>query len=383
MNASQKIRIILAALVLICFSYAVTSAQSGSAQSAPAEAKTVTLSVTVRDKHDQVVRNLTRDDFMLEEDGRPQSIKYFLQPADMPLTVGVLVDTSPGLANVLGDQQRASRSFLDDMLVGTRDQAFLIHFDREVELLQDVTPSREKIEAAIELLRTASAVDDTSGSSGDPGQGTGRARGGRRRLLYDSLFLASDELTSKQQGRKVLIVLSDGVDRGSRTSLESALTAAQRSDTIIYSILFKDAQREERGGEEQRKGGGGGGGGRPGVGWPGRGWPGGGGGRSGGGRPGGGGGRGGQRPGDEIKVDGKKILERISKETGGRFFEVSKKEPVEKIFPAIAEELRAQYSLGYIPSREGSGMGYHHIKLEAKNKGLTVQTREGYYAERP
>ena len=126
MNASQKIRIILAALVLICFSYAVTSAQSGSAQAAPAEAKTVTLSVTVRDKHDQVVRNLTRDDFMLEEDGRPQAIKYFLQPADMPLTVGLLVDTSPGLANVLGDQQRASRSFLDDMLVGTRDQAFLL-----------------------------------------------------------------------------------------------------------------------------------------------------------------------------------------------------------------------------------------------------------------
>lgn len=377
MNFPLKKKMVLAALALICIPYAVTSARSGGAQAAPAEAKTVTLSVTVRDKHDQVVRNLTRDDFMLEEDGRPQAIKYFLQPADMPLTVGLLVDTSPGLANVLGDQQRASRSFLDDMLVGARDQAFLIHFDREVELLQDVTPSREKIEAAIELLRTASAVNEDPGTAGDPGQSTGRARGGRRRLLYDSLFLAADELTSKQQGRKVLIVLSDGVDRGSRTSLESALTAAQRSDTIIYSILFKDAQRDERGGEQRR---GGGGGGRPGVGWPGGGWPGGGGGR--GGRPGGGGGRGGQRPGEEVKVDGKKILERISKETGGRFFEVSKKEPLEKLLAGIAEELRAQYSLGYIPARDGVTVGYHHIKLEAKNKGLIVQTREGYYAER-
>lgn len=373
MKISTKKKIVLTALTLACIPAALRIV---SAQAAPADAKTVTLSVTVRDKHDKVVRNLTRDDFTLEEDGRPQTIRYFLQPADMPLTIGLLVDTSPGLAGVLSDEQRTSRSFLDDMLVSARDQAFLIHFDREVELLQDVTSSREKVEAATEQLHTANAVNEDA-SSGDQGQGPGRARAGRRRLLYDSLFLASDELTSKLQGRKILIVMSDGVDRGSHTSLESALTAAQRSDTIIYSILFRDEQRQERGGEQQRRGGGGGG--RPGVGWPGGGWPGGGGGR--GGRPGGGG-RGGQRPDDQPRADGKKTLERISKETGGRFFEVSKKDPLEKIFPEVAEELRAQYSLGYVPSREGSGLGYHHIKLEAKNKGLTVQTREGYYAER-
>jgi hypothetical protein len=184
----------------------------------------------------------------------------------------------------------------------------------------------------------------------------------------------------KQQGRKALIILSDGVDRGSKTYLESAIESAQRADTVVYSIYFADSRREEgdRGnGGRQRGGGwpGGGGGG----GWPGGGggWPGGGGGGGGRGGPGGG-----QRRSEEPHVDGKKILERVSKETGGRFFEVTKKETVGEIYDSIVEELRAQYSVGYTPDKDSTASGYHHVTLTLKKKDLTVQTRDGYYADR-
>ena len=353
------------------------------------DVKVVTLPVTVRDKHGKIVRDLTKENFTLQEDGRPQAIKYFSQDANLPLTLGLLVDTSRSQTNVLEAERNASRSFLDQMLVQAKDRAFLIHFDREVELLQDLTSSREKLQAALDLLKTSSDRRSSNDpSSNDPndsgdsraGSGSGSHHGGGTEL-YDAVFLASNELMKKQQGRKALIILSDGVDRGSKTYLEGAIESAQRADTVVYSIYFADAHREDRN-EGQRRGGGMGRGG--GVGWPGGGgggWPGGG-----GGYPGGGGGRGGsgggQRRPEEPRADGKKILERISKETGGRFFEVSKKEAVGEIYSSIVEELRTQYSMGYSPDKDSAASGYHHVQLQVKRKDVTVQTREGYYADR-
>src|ERR1700719_2705614 len=343
------------------------------------DVKEVTLPVTVRDKHGKIVRDLTKDDFTLQEDGRPQTIRYFSQEANLPLTMGLLVDTSRSQTNVLDAERNASRSFLDQMLVQEKDKAFLIHFDREVELLQDLTSSREKLQAALELLKTPSdreRSNDPNDSDSRSGSGSHRAGGTQ---LYDAVFLASNELMKKQQGRKALIILSDGVDRGSKTYLESAIESSQRADTVVYSIYFADSHHEHRN-EGQRRGGGMG---RGGGGWPGGGggWPGGG-----GGYPGGGGGRGGpgggQRHPEEPRTDGKKILERISRETGGRFFEVSKKESVGEIYTSIVEELRTQYSMGYAPDKNSAASGYHHVTLAVKRKDLTVQTREGYYADR-
>ncbi len=343
------------------------------------DVKVVTLPVTVRDKHGKIVRDLTKDDFTLQEDGRPQTIKYFSQETNLPLTLGLLVDTSRSQDNVLDAERNASRSFLDQMLVQPKDKAFLIHFDREVELLQDLTSSREKLQSALELLKTSS----DRGSSNDPndpsnspsGSGSGSHRGGGTEL-YDAVYLASNELMKKQQGRKAIVILSDGVDHGSKTYLESAIESAQRADTVVYSIYFADPHRNDR--QNQSGGMGRGGGGYPGGG--GGGWPGGGSGWPGGGG-GGRGGRGGQRPA-ESRTDGKKILERISKETGGRFFEVSKKESVGDIYTSIVEELRTQYSMGYTPDKDSTASGYHHVQLAVKKKDLTVQTREGYYADR-
>jgi VWFA-related protein len=353
-------------------------AQDAAATTIAVDVKVVTLPVTVRDKHGKVVRDLTKDDFTLQEDGRPQTIRYFSQEASLPLTLGLLVDTSRSQTNVLDAERNASRSFLDQMLVQPTDKAFLIHFDREVELLQDLTSSREKLRAAIELLKTPSDRERSNdpNDSDDSRSGSGSHHGGGAQL-YDAVYLASNELMKKQKGRKALIILTDGVDRGSKTSLESAIESAQRADTIVYAIHFGDAHRGDRG-ERDRPGGGMGRGG----GWPGGGggWPGGGGGYPGGGGRGGPGG--GQRHPEEPHTDGKKILERIAKETGGRFFEVSHKESVGEIYTSIVEELRTQYSVGYTPDKDSAPAGYHHVQLAVKRQGLAVQTREGYYADR-
>src|ERR1017187_7281526 len=234
------------------------------------DVKVVTLPVTGRDKQGQLVKDLTKDDFTLEEDGRPQTIKYFSQESNLPLTLGLLVDTSLSQREVLDQERNASRSFLDQMLVQEKDKAFLIHFDHEVELLQDLTHSHDKLQSALDLLKTPN--DDRSRSN-DPNDDSrsGSRHGHAGTMLYDAVYLASNELMKKQQGRKAVIILSDGVDRGSKTTLESAIESAQRSDTIVYSIYFK--------GEEEHRGrGNGGGSGRGGGGYPGGGggWPGGG-----------------------------------------------------------------------------------------------------------
>jgi VWFA-related protein len=316
--------------------------------------KVVNVLATVRTKQGEIVRNLTQDDFMLEEDDRPQTIRYFARETDLPLTLGLLVDTSMSQRRVLEQERSASSTFLDQVLRVDKDMAFVIHFDREVELLQDLTSSRQKLESALGLLQTPRPSQEGASNSPDsyPGSRRGAGGGGGGTLLYDAVYLASNELMKKQQGRKAVIVLSDGVDRGSKETLASAVEAAQRADTLVYSILFAD---------EQAYGGGFGGRGMGGM-----------------GRHGGGGGRYPQ----QTRPDGKKILERVSKETGGRLFEVSKKQPIEQIYDRIQEELRNQYSLGYTPDRADVGVGYHKIRLMTKQKDLIVQARDGYYAER-
>jgi len=366
----------LIASAVACSLAAIAGSPKAEQNSDPAttiavDVRVVTVPVTVRDKHGQIVRDLTKDDFILQEDGRPETIKYFSRDANLPLTLGLLVDTSWSQREVLDQERNASRSFLDQMLVQDKDKAFLIHFDREVELLQDLTSHHDKLEAALDLLKTPDRDRSNDSNESDSRSGSDRdhQRGGTQ--LYDAVYLASTELLKKQTGRKAVVILSDGVDRGSKTTLESAIESAQRADTIVYCIYFA-GHHEEHGDR-----GNGGRTGRSGGGWPGGGWPG------GGGYPGGGGRRGGgQRPSEEPRVDGKKILQRVSKETGGRFFEASKKESVGEIYTSIAEELRTQYSLGYTPDKESSASGYHHLQLQVKRKDTTVQTRDGYYGYR-
>src|SRR5262249_20841404 len=158
-----------------------------------------------------------------------------------------LVDTSMSQRTVLGDERRASVKFFDQVLREDKDQAFVIHFDREVELLKDLTSSRKELQRALEDIalpeqqRPQWGQRDPGGPGGGPGgqRGPGRRRGGGT-SLYDAVLLASDELMRKQTGRKALILLTDGVDNGSKTSIGDAIESAQRADTLVYSVRFFD-----------------------------------------------------------------------------------------------------------------------------------------------
>ncbi len=314
--------------------------------------KVVNVLATVRNGKGEIVRDLTKNDFAIEEDAHPESIRYFSRETDLPLTLGLLVDVSLSQRRVLGEERRASNAFLNQVLREDKDRAFLIQFERDVELVKDLTSSRKDLESGVNSLDAPELKrpgDDSGSRSG--GRRGGGGRGGGGTSLYDAVYLASDEVLRKQQGRKAVIVLSDGVDRTSKTSLTGAIESAQRADTLVYSILFADDQQQRSGSFGPVIGGGG---------------------------MGRGSGRGRSRMPQESRPDGKKILERLSKETGGTFFEVSKKHPLDDIFKQIDEELRSQYNLGYTP--ESGGSGYRKIHVTVKPKGLVVQARDGYYA---
>jgi VWFA-related protein len=308
------------------------------------DVKVVNILATVHDKNGKIVQDLAKDDFAIDEDGRAQVISYFSKQSDQPLTLGLLVDTSMSMARLIDDERRASYKFFQQVLREDKDQAFVIHFDHEVELLRDLTSSRKELDDALRDLRTPELKRR---DPNDPSQG--RSRGGGGTALYDAILLASDELMKKQTGRKALILLSDGDDNGSRVSLSTAIEAAQRSDTLVYAIRMADQE-------------------------PARGFQ-----PSFGGRRGMGGGRRGpvsQGP----THNGKKVMEQIARETGGAFFDVSKKENLDKIYERIQEELRNQYSLGFVPDKSGSDGEYRKLHLTVpKQKTLVVQARDGYY----
>jgi VWFA-related protein len=391
--------IFAALLLLVAATAAPLSAQSpaASAQAQPAaaagqspdattptisvDARLVNIPVIVRDKKGALVQNLAKDNFVLQVDGKPQTIRYFNRDTDLPLTLGLLVDVSMSQRDAIDDERTASFAFLDDTLT-SRDKAFVVQFARQTDLLQDVTSSKPKLQAGLKQLETPasgggdSSVTPVDSGSGNTGDSSTRARRGGGTTLYDALFLSSDELMSKQTGRKAIIILSDGVDNGSKETLASSIEAAQRADTIVYAIYFKG--RETAGGFNQNQGrqqGGGFPGGRGGGG----GYPGGG-----GGYPGGRGGGAGRQPESlPSRPDGKKVLQRMADETGGGLFEVSKKETFAEIYKQIGEELRAQYRLGYTPDKETASDGYHRIDLsltKTNAKDLFIQTRDGYYS---
>jgi VWFA-related protein len=342
-------------------------------------ASEVILPVIVRDKHGNLVPNLTAADFTLTEDGRPQNIKSFSTQSVLPFQLGILIDTSHTVEPAITSERAAAEKFVAQILPTDPpkdpkqgDQAFLIHFDNEVELLEDFTGSREKLDRELEQLGPTSAEHNNSqgpetndGGSGRAGSGGDRASHGGTQV-YDAIYLAADDLMKPKNGRKALIVFSDGVDRSSKETQSDAIDAAEHSNTIIYTIYF-------RGGDERESGlpgmgrHGGMGGGYPGSGG---GWPGSGGG---GGYPGGG--RTQQAP-----VDGKKVMQDIANRTGGQFFEAKRTANFEDIYNEIAKELHAQYMLTYVPDQSDDDGGYHKVVLKPKKDDLTVITRAGYYA---
>ncbi len=297
----------------------------------------VNILASVRDRSGKIVDDLTKDDFVVEEDGRPQQVRYFSRQTDLPLTLGLLVDTSLSMMRVLDVVKKASYRFVDKVMREDRDVAFLIHFDFEVELLQDLTSSRKELEKALALLTLPEQRLQRRGGAAGPGGRRRPTLGGGPRggtTLYDAVLLASDELMKKQEGRKALIVLSDGADFGSKVGINDAIEAAQRADTLVYAIRFSA-------------------------------------------------GDGGPLPGVLGRVpagrSGKEALEGISTNTGAASFEAGRAQAIDGVYDRIEEELRNQYSLGYTPDKPGTGE-YRKLRVTVKRKGLVVQSRDGYYA---
>ncbi len=339
------------------------------------QSREVVLPVTVRDKHGALITTLQKTDFTLTEDGRPQVIKGFSHETNLPFRIGLLVDTSRSMSNVMQQVRTSTGKFIDLMLPAppaeSKDQAFLLHFDREVELLQDFTSSRDKLHRELDSMSPTRQEQydgvDSGGGNGSGGSSNEdrprRSRGGTQ--LYDAIFLASDELMKSKDGRKALVVFSDGADRGSKTTLNEAIDAADKANLAIYTIFFKGEQ------EHSNQGGFPGGGHRGGGGYPG----------GGGGYPGGGG-NGGRRgePTGANGIDGKKIMLQIAERTGGHAFEAKKKDDLDAIYKQIEEELRNQYLLTYTPDKVDNEGGFHKILLKANKDDLIVSTREGYFA---
>lgn len=377
-------------LVLPCRPAATCGQQPPAEQPAATikvQVREVLLPVTVRDKKGALVTSLQIGDFTLTEDGRPQKIKSFTRETNLPFRLGLLVDTSRSLSGAIENERKAAGKFVDQMLPADakpgKEEAFLIHFDREVELLQDFTNSREKLHHELENMGPSRKAQNDPQGPETSGDEKPRSRGGRGGTqLYDAIFLAADELMKTKDGRKALVVFSDGVDRGSKESLNDAVDAADRANLAVYTIYFKGEQERGEGGFPGMGGDRRGGGGYPGGG--GGGYPGGGGGRypgGGGGYPGGGGGRrGGGGDSKEQEIDGKKTMQRIAERTGGHYFEAKKKDNLEEIYDQIAEELRGQYLLSYTPDQLDKEGGFHKIVLKANKDEMTVATREGYYA---
>jgi VWFA-related protein len=357
-------RSLLSALSLFPAARLLSGQQGPQPPNYSAEVKVVNLLATVREKSGQIVKGLTKDDFLLEEEDRLQTIRFFEQESGLALNLGLMVDTSGSQARVLDKERSASFKFLDQILRPERDRAFVLHFDFEVELLQDFTASPRTLEKALDLLQVGQPPQQqqtpAQGGGYPQGGSRGRGRGGTGGTkMYDAILLASEDLMNRQKGRKALILLTDGVDTGSRETLYQGISAAQKADTLVYSILFSDPS------SYANQGGYGG----PGMGRRGR------------------GGRGGMpmpmpRGGEQDLPDGKKVLQQIARETGGRFYEVTYLHSIDKIFADIEEDLRNQYNIGYTPDPPAEPGAYRRIHLTARTarkKDLIVQTRAGYY----
>jgi VWFA-related protein len=282
----------------------------------------VNVYAVVRDKKGHLIPNLNKEDFEVEEDRQSQEIRYFSRETDTPLTLGILVDTSPSQERVLDIEKEEAKAFFRQV-IRPKDLAFVLHFDAEVELLQDFTSN---------IGSLSRAVDETQIGGGARGVLPGplpTAEGPCCTDLYDAVYLASRELLKNEVGRKVVILLTDGEDEGSKVKLETALASAQQSDVIIYSIDISDRIFYARHG---------------------------------------------------LGFSGDSVLRKLSEETGGRVIKVGKPGETALAFQQIAEELRTQYLLGYVPTNSKRDGSFHKIRVQAHNSDYKVQARRGYYA---
>ncbi|PYX84583.1 MAG: VWA domain-containing protein [Acidobacteria bacterium] len=290
----------------------------------------VQLFFNVKDKHGALIPGLTKDDFDVFEDSKPQTIKYFTAESNLPLTLGILIDSSGSQQRVLDMEKEIGGSFLNSIL-REKDMAFVISFDVNVDLLQDFTNSGRDLRGALNKAKINTGGG--GGCGGVPGLGggpvpcTGTPKG---TLLYDAVDLAGHDELSHEVGRKAMILLTDGEDQGSQLTVKDAVEAAQKSDSIVYVLLIADRGFYGMGG-----------------------------------------------------YSGDSAMKKLANETGGRVIEVGNKpEKLRQAFDQISQELRSQYNIGYTSTNIKHDGTFRKVEIKSK-KEYKIQARSGYYAVAP
>ncbi len=288
---------------------------------------------SVRDKHNGLVSTLTKNDCTILEDKVPQKIKNWAAETDQPLTLGILLDTSGSQQNVLPLEQETGGAFLKRVL-RSKDEAFLVSFDVDVDLLQDFTSSANELSRAMNKAEINTAGGNGAGGAPGIGQGPIPVHGTPKgTLLYDAVVLAANEKMRVENERKAMILLTDGGDQGSHYKLQDAIAAAQKANSIIYVLLIAD-----------------------------RGFYG----------------------GMSFGYNGPMEMKRLAEQTGGRMIDVGNNGPkMEAAFKQIEDELRTQYVASYTPTDTKLDGGYRKLDIECQGDGLKVQSRKGYYAVPP
>lgn len=316
----------------------------------------VSLPVTAVDEKGNPVKNLTAAELKLTDNGSEQKIESFAPATPTPMNFAVVAQTTPGLKTELGDMRLASEHFIDHTLPAGQDNFLLIQYGTEVDLLVDPTRAQDKLH---------DATDHIGGPQFGGNDDTDAAHWGG--TLYDAIYLAATEELKKQPGQHVLILISDGVDRDSKESMSDAVQAAQTSHTAIFAIYYpsetprQTQQRDDRGG-------------RRGPGFPGGGseYPG-----TGGGGGGGQGRRGGEQPREAPHPDGKANLEHLCSATGGYMVE-GKHDKADEAFNKIANLLKNQYTLTFVPTQEAAASAFQRISLTTEKKNVWPLVQQGY-----
>ncbi len=325
--------LLLACLALSCSPSLCAQAQDAPAQSSSqeqqdqdlqtfkAQVNVVNIFFNVKDKHGMLIPNLTKEDFEVMEDGKPQTIKYFSAESNQPLTLGIMIDTSASQTRVLDIEQSSCAEFLRAVL-RDKDLAFVINFDVDVDLDQDFTNNIRELTRALNKMQINAGM-----GGGPPGLGGGPVpTTPRGTLLYDAIYLGADEKLKNEVGRKAMIIFTDGEDQGSRLRIQDAIEAAQKAYTICYVILIADRGFYGFGG-----------------------------------------------------YSGDSEMQKLAQATGGRVIEVgNKQEKLKQAFDQIQNELRSQYNIGYTPTNSKLDGSYRKIQIHAKD--YKVQARQGYYA---
>jgi VWFA-related protein len=292
----------------------------------------VDLFFTVKDKNGNLVPHLNKEMCTISEDKVPQTLKNFVAETNQPLTLGMLLDTSGSQQRVLPLEQDAGSQFLEQVL-RNKDEAFLISFDVNIDLLQDYTNSPRLLAHAMEKAQINTAGGNGSGIPGLGGGTVPTVGDPKGTLLYDAIYEASFDKLNQETGRKAIIILTDGEDEGSSHKIADAIAAAQKNNVIVYIILIADRAMY---------------------------WS------------------------QGVGYYGYSAAKRITDETGGRLIDVGNNgAKLQAAFQQIQDELRTQYVASYTPSNARQDGSFRHIAVECKGDGgenLKVQVRKGYYA---